>query len=215
MQKTIAICFAKTPGLTPAKTRLAKNLGTKKSESLYHLMVNRCKELMEQLNDIHSIVAVNEEEGLDHSTWKNQQTYLQHPGQLGDKLAHAETHFLKSYQQILFWGTDSPSLSISDFDLARQNLNASPQTIIAAHDGGFILYGSRRPIGEDCWKAVPYSCANTLTELMKHTSPETHLFTTRHDLDTVEDIPLVIGEMQAIPSQGMAWEELLKFLKSL
>ena len=69
MLKTVALCFAKTPGLTPAKTRLARDIGDECCLILYKLMVNRCRELMQELEEFCPHVAVNEKEGLSSPFW--------------------------------------------------------------------------------------------------------------------------------------------------
>ena len=113
--KQVALCFAKTPGLTPAKTRLAKDIGSNLSEELYYLMVQRCLELMKQFSEFQPCIAVNEHEGIQNSTWRDKFIYPQSLGPLGTKLAKAEEFFFQSYERICFWGTDSPSITINHF----------------------------------------------------------------------------------------------------
>lgn len=213
--KQVAICFAKTPGLTPAKTRLAKDIGSARSEELYFLMVERCLELMNQFSEFQPFVAVNEHEGIQNSTWKESLIYPQAIGPLGIKLSKAEDFFFQSYQRICFWGTDSPSITINHFKEINEALQSHSTAIIPARDGGFILYASDRRLPEESWDKIEYSTSDTLNQLIKYLPNDTHFLKPMSDLDTIDDISVVVGEMEALETQGPAWDRLKLFLKQL
>jgi glycosyltransferase A (GT-A) superfamily protein (DUF2064 family) len=213
--KLIAACFAKTPGLTPAKTRLAKDIGSKKSEELYLLMINRCLELMDQLADFYPCIAVNEVEGLQSPVWKDRVTYLQTNGSLGEKLVQAEKFLFNHFPSILFWGTDSPSMTIHHFEEIRLALKSHPAAVIPAKDGGFTLYASQQRLPEGSWQLIRYSSTETLNDLIKYLPLETYFTKPMSDLDTIADIPSVIKEMNEVKSQGQAWDILKNFLEKI
>ncbi len=211
----VTLCFAKTPGLTPAKTRLSKEIGTRLTEELYYLLILRCLELMGQLIDFSPLVAVNEEEGLKNLIWKNFPTFLQAKGELGIKLSHAEEYFSNLYQKIFFWGTDSPSLTADHFRSSARLLETCSTVIIPAKDGGFILYASNQKLPPLSWESIQYSTNSTLNDLKKYTPSDTVYFSELSDLDTYDDIEHVIREMNQFGSQGVAWDKLKDFLEKL
>lgn len=215
MPKTVTVCFAKTPGLTPAKTRLASDIGEERCHQLYRLMVERCRELMMQLEDFHPHVAVNEKEAVQSPYWRNLATYVQGQGDLGDKLAHAENFFFEGFEQVIFWGTDSPALTIRHFHLVRESLETMKAAIIPALDGGFAVYGANSKISTGSWNKIHYSTSSTCQELLIQLGPGVFLAPAISDLDTVRDVSLVVQQMEEVSSQGPAWDELLAFLKKI
>lgn len=211
----VALCFAKTPGLTPAKTRLAKDIGINLSEELYYLMVQRCLELMNQFSEFQPYIAVNEQEGIQSSIWKEKNVYPQASGSLGNKLAMAEDLFFQSYRRICFWGTDSPSLTINHFKEINKALQSHSTAIIPAIDGGFTLYASGKKLSIGSWEKVVYSSSNTLSQLKNFLSHDSYFLTPMSDLDTYDDIPKVLQEMDENETQGPAWDQLKIFLRKL
>jgi len=215
MHNTVAICFAKTPGLTPAKTRLARHIGDERCLTLYALMVERCRELMLQLADFETYVAVNEAAAVASLYWRDLPTYVQSAGTLGEKLAHAEDFFFQRYSSIIFWGTDSPALTVAHFSLVQRSLTAGEAVIVPALDGGFAVYGASSKLPMGSWDKIHYSTSSTCHELQAQMSSNFVLAPALSDLDTVDDIPAVLRQMEDSPSQGPAWDELKAFLQTL
>jgi glycosyltransferase A (GT-A) superfamily protein (DUF2064 family) len=213
MGNTVAICFAKTPGFTPAKTRLARDIGVEKCERLYHLMVQRGRELMDQIQPIATpYVAVNEASAEAREFWQDSLTYTQVPGGLGDKLAHAEEFFFRHFEQIIFWGTDSVALRLEHFETVQEKLHSFGSVVIPALDGGFALYASSRKLLPGHWQSIHYSTSSTADELIARLGRDTAVTPAISDLDTLADLPVVLAEMSAHPSQGKAWDQLKSFL---
>lgn len=215
MHTTVAICFAKTPGLTPAKTRLARDIGEARCLALYVLMVERCRELMLQLTDLETYVAVNETGGVASHYWRDLPTYVQSDGALGEKLTHAEDFFFKRYHNIIFWGTDSPALTADHFYLVQRSLESGTALIVPALDGGFAVYAASSKLPMGSWNKIHYSTSSTCHQLQAQMSSEFVLAPALSDLDTIDDIPAVLREMEGFPSQGPVWDELKAFLRTL
>ena len=211
----VALCFAKTPGLTPAKTRLARDIGEEKCHDLYVLMVLRCKELMQQLSDFNPHVAINEPAAAQSPYWEDHLSYPQQGATLGEKLANAESFFFERFQHILFWGTDSPALTTQHFFLMQMALNHATAAFVPARDGGFAMYAARSRLRSGAWQNVTYSASSTLEELKSHIPGTVFEAPTISDLDTIEDIPHVLLEMSHCPSQGPAWDALRAFLQKI
>lgn len=216
MKNAAAICFAKTPGVTPAKTRLAKDIGAEKCLQLYLLLLNRCKELMSQIHPIIPYVAVNESQSSTHPIWKDQHVYIQEGLGLGEKLFNAQKYFFYNHRYIIFWGTDSPSLTKYHFVSMLLHLSEYQVAIIPARDGGFVAYAATEQLKKSSWSTPRYSTEKALDDLINQID---HLSCTKldplSDLDTIDDIPVVIEEMNQYPSQGKSWDELKKFLTQL
>jgi glycosyltransferase A (GT-A) superfamily protein (DUF2064 family) len=215
MHRTVAICFAKTPGLTPAKTRLARDIGDARCLILYELMIARCRELMLQLKGVETYVAVNEAGAVGSHHWRDLSTYVQAQGALGEKLAHAEDFFFQRYSGIVFWGTDSPALTVNHFSLVQETLASRSALIVPALDGGFALYAASSKLSTGSWNKIHYSTSSTCRELQAQMSSDFVLAPALSDLDTVDDIPTVLQQMEKTPSQGIAWDDLKVFLRTL
>lgn len=215
MQNTAAICFAKTPGLTPAKTRLARHIGDERCLTLYNLMVARCRELMLQLTELETYVAVNEATAVTSPYWRDLSIYVQSEGTLGEKLTHAEDFFFQRHSSIIFWGTDSPALNVAHFSLVQRSLSTGRAMIVPALDGGFALYAANSKLVAGSWNNIHYSTSSTCHELQAQMESGFVLAPALSDLDTIDDIPAVLREMEEFPSQGPAWDELKAFLRTL
>lgn len=215
MHNTAAICFAKTPGLTPAKTRLARHIGDERCLVLYSLMVERCRELMLQLTELETFVAVNEAVAVTSPYWRDLPTYVQSEGTLGEKLSHAEDFFLQRYSSIIFWGTDSPALTADHFYLVLRSLESGRAVIVPALDGGFAVYAANSKLPLGSWNKIHYSTSSTCHQLQAKMESGFVLAPALSDLDTIDDIPAVLREMEESPSQGLAWDELKAFLRTL
>ncbi len=215
MHNTVAICFAKTPGLTPAKTRLAQHIGDERCLTLYTLMVERCRELMLQLTDLETYVAVNEAVAVASPYWRDLPTYVQSEGTLGEKLTHAENFFFQRYNSIIFWGTDSPALTADHFYLVQRSLESGAALIVPALDGGFAVYAANSKLPMGSWNKIHYSTSSTCHQLQAQMSSDFVLAPALSDLDTIDDIPTVLQEMEEFPSQGPVWDELKAFLRTL
>lgn len=215
MKKLISVCFAKTPGLTPAKTRLSATIGKEKCEKLYGLMLDRCFELMAQVEHVNHFFAINELEGRNHSSWKDHSIYIQKGHNLGEKLQNAENYFSTEGESFCFWGTDSASLTLNHFITLQDKLTDYPVVIIPARDGGFVLYGSNVTLPSGAWTSVKYSCQDTLRDLTTFLPTNHYTLSPLTDLDTFDDIEKVLLEMNKYPSQGKAWDKLKDFLENL
>jgi glycosyltransferase A (GT-A) superfamily protein (DUF2064 family) len=216
MNKIAVICFVKTPGITPAKTRLAQDVGPEATEEIYLLLIERCKELLRELTSIKMDVffAVNELSGLNSPIWSHYSTYLQQGNSLGEKLKYAEEFFLERYDSIFFMGSDSPSLTSNHFLLAQKNLADANHIFIPAKDGGFVLYGTKSHLSSDVWLNTIYSSSSTLSEMIARLD-HFLLLDPLTDLDSLVDISSILQEMEQLPCQGDVWEKIKKTFKKL
>ncbi len=109
MKETAVAVFAKTPGVTPAKTRLAKYIGTDLAEEFYLY----CLEAVSMLfwsSSYDMYWAINEETELKNPFWSGKKCICQGEGDLGDKLSQVYNQLKKKYKKVILIGTDLPNL---------------------------------------------------------------------------------------------------------
>lgn len=162
--------FVKTPGRSPLKTRLAADVGRETADRFYDLSVAAVAAVAATaaekgtVNGGGKIVpywAVAENEGLADPRWGALPKIWQGDGDLADRLDRVYSQLLRSHRAAILIGSDMPQIPVHTIRKeAEASLNGTFQ-IIAAKDGGFVLFSGSRPIPLATWKAVPYSDAET------------------------------------------------------
>ncbi len=161
--------MVKTPGLSPVKTRLAKDIGKGNALRVYHSLVSLTESVM-LATELPCNWAVAEEEGLSHPLWQKLPTILQHGLSLGDRIFSIQEHLLATSPSFIVIGADTPSLAVSDILAAAIWLSESstPRHVIGpACDGGFYLFGANYHVSAATWQSVTYSAATTASELLE------------------------------------------------
>ncbi len=203
--------FAKTPGLSPVKTRLAAGIGKESAEEFYQL----CLAVVEDVLDIAAhrmktpltpFWAVAEQDGLEHSAWQNMDRMWTGDGSLGDRLHHVYSTLRKNYNTVLLIGTDCPQLCVRHIEKAIAWLEENAGCVIGpASDGGFYLFGGNVDIDPIIWRETPYSVDTTCNVLMKKLSSDwrVHLLNELGDVDMIEDLHALLRHRAAmtLPSQ--------------
>jgi hypothetical protein len=189
--------FAKTPGLSPVKTRLAADIGVEKAEQFYRYSVKCIEELAlsvmaETDGDIVPYWAVGEESGLDYPLWENFDRLWTGDGGLGDRLNHVYAALLKKHDHVILIGTDSPQLSSGRIIEAYDHLRQKTGHVIGpAEDGGYYLYGGHVLLPRDLWLSVPYSVPETCAVFSEKLTlfGEITYLDESFDVDTQSDVP--------------------------
>lgn len=173
METAVAI-FGKTPGLSPVKTRLASEIGSKQAELFYYRSVAAIQEVMlavkEQSNiDIHPYWAVAEKESVRNPFWSSFEVIWTGEGELGKRIFNVFDNLFQHYKNVIIIGSDSPQISSRYISNAIQILsnNTHDGVIGPCIDGGFVLFGSKAPIHKSIWTDVEYSKPDTLSQLTK------------------------------------------------
>lgn len=210
MSAAIAV-FAKTPGLSPIKTRLAASIGKEQAEEFYHL----CLAVVEDVLDIAAsrikspltpFWAVAEQHGLEHSAWRNMDRLWTGEGGLGERLHHVYSTLRQNHDTVLLIGTDCPQLCVRHIEKAMAWLEKHTGCVIGpAEDGGFYLFGSNVDIAPEIWKETPYSVENTRAVLTQKLSAQfdIHSLNELSDVDVIEDLRALLKHRAAmmLPSQ--------------
>lgn len=216
MTQDIAICFVKTPGLSPLKTRLSAKIGKEKAEEFYHKSVAAISEtlaLLEKKHDFKVYWAVAEKEALSHKMWSNFECLWQGEGGLGDRLASIEEQ-LPDAVNIYYIGADAPQITHSDFVEARDCLAGSDFFLCPSEDGGYWLYAGRKKIGSNVWLSVPYSKDDTF-KVFKEKLEELGSFVsgkTLRDVDYFEDLVGLKSTLSNVSEKNKSQSKLCDWL---
>lgn len=189
--------FVKTPGISPVKTRLARDIGSEAATDLYIKSVRAIEEsaldASRSLPEIQPFWAVAEPQAMSAEIWGSLKKLPQGPGDLGARLAHVYSSLKQRFHSVILIGADSPQLTPSALVEVAKRLQSStePQTIVGpAADGGFYLFASNTVLEESFWTGVAYSTPSTLSELLARVPPESNLsrLPTLSDVDTARDL---------------------------
>lgn len=227
--RTAVVVFAKTPELTPVKTRLAAGIGRREADMFYSLSVMALKETLARLQtrvkelsshqtlDVSVYWALAETEGGSSDFWQDCQTLWTGEGGLGQRLHQVTERLFKDVDAVAMIGTDSPQLTAETLAEALVRLAAQPENTVIGpcSDGGFYFLASTAPLGETLWNSVSYSQSDTLEQLLrrlKESGKTYQLLEPLGDVDEVEDLSrlqedLTWLEDKLTPSQQrlLAW----------
>ena len=197
LSAAIAI-FVKTPGLSPIKTRLAKNTGEEKALEFYNLSVRAVEATVKNINT-QGFWAVAEEEGVDQ--WPSFEALWTDDGGLGERQHHIYQTLLEKHEKVILIGADAPQISPEILNEAIVALDKHDFVIGPAHDGGYYLFGGRIPVDKDIWISVEWSAEITREEFENAlpSKPLHLLFLT--DVDEVDDLKKTVQEMPENPSE--------------
>lgn len=197
---TVLVPFAKTPSLSPVKTRLAEAIGTEKAETFYRMSLDCMKRTLNQVD--HPVVwAVGERNGKDKPFWSEQNTEYTGPGGLGERQYRIYTRFLSVYDSVVLLGTDSPQITPSLLDKAIETLDDRRFVVGPASDGGYYLFGGRDPVSRQLWTSVSWSTGRTLKQFSEELSSKPVELPMRTDVDRVSDLKGLLREMPAVPTE--------------
>lgn len=209
MSGAIAI-FAKTPGLTPAKTRLAAGIGTAAAEA-FHLHALDAVEatvgdFLKRNPDWIARWAVAEAEGVDVPRWQGFGARHTGPGELGERMWRIHEGLRRVHGRVLLIGADCPQMTPRHLDAAARALDRHETVFGPATDGGFWLFGARRAIPKAVWGvprwSSPHALADFVAALAGADLPEAARLATLTDVDEAADLARLPDEMPRRPTSA-------------
>ena len=224
------VVFAKTPGLSPVKTRLAADIGDQNAEAFYRRSLKGLKAVLDDLQkdiekklleqsfyNIEIYWALAEKEGKSQALWSDHQTLWTGDGDLGARLNRVTIQLFEHFDQVIMLGTDSPQIDADILGEAIHRLKQSPKTTVAGPcpDGGFYLFGSTEPMGSDIWNRITYSQEDTLKQLMnrlEESNINVFILPEMTDADTGSDLEPLIRALKADKPWKAEQLELLHWL---
>ncbi|MGE4233104.1 MAG: DUF2064 domain-containing protein [Bacteriovoracia bacterium] len=209
--------FVKTPDFSDVKTRLAETVGKESAERFYTLSVLATQAVIKKAVSYSSWLtpywAIAEEQAMTDERWNQFSRIYQGEGNLGDRLGHVYSELLTKHHFVLLIGADSPHLTVDQllqpallFCESTDSSSINPLfTLGPTDDGGFYLFGGRTSISQQMWQTVPYSRANTASELKRLLSPHGMIreLPPNFDIDTVDDLKKLATQntLEFIPEQ--------------
>ncbi len=223
MKGALAI-FVKTPGTSPVKTRLAKDIGLSAALEFYEHALKAVESTAIETNRqsnglLHPWWAVGEPDTLKNPRWSRLPVCYTGSGNLGERLHHVYSLLLKDYDFVLMMGSDSPQISPDLLVDAISKVIESDEYVLGpARDGGFYLLGGTRQIPRAHFLVIPYSQSDTGEYMRKalEISGPVHIIEKLTDVDTAADLKILLNELEgaALPEQ-LALKEWLKSRISL
>jgi len=200
--------FVKTPGLSPLKTRLAAGIGKAKAATVYTASLGLVQALLTEAQGSGLFAPfwnVGEAAAIGARPWRALPARYAGDGSLAQKLATSYRALVAEHPAVIFIGADAPQLGLGDLLRARQALLRHDFVVQGARDGGYVLFGGRKPLPDTLWLSVPLSQADTgvrfIAGLRAHGSVSELPPLT--DIDTAADLPVVTAELRrAMASQG-------------
>ncbi len=201
--------FVKTPGLSPVKTRLARDIGAAAAERLYLASADAVSELLQGFardSGVRCLWAIAEDDTLGPAFWAARgglDWMPQGEGGLGARMARVHHRLVREHGFGLLIGADLPQLTPAYLQGAADWLRApqARQVLGPAEDGGFWLYGGNRTAPEVLWESVAYSQPRTGSEFRAALASfgDWLNLPTLCDLDTPEDLQRVAEALRELP----------------
>lgn len=219
MPPALAI-FVKTPGLSPIKTRLARDIGTASAIHFHKLAAKATAEIVSACGDaVRPYWALAEDDPLAFANWIEFPCIVQGSGSLGDRLYRVHAQLRARHGSSLMIGTDIPQINPGLILNAVETL-AWPDVdhvLGPANDGGFWLFGSKRPISHEDWSRVPYSTDRTAEALQAELADSGFLavLQTLTDVDIGADLDDLHAALTNLPEMTHTQRELLAWLNTL
>ena len=190
--------FAKTPGRTPAKTRLGAEIGQPNAEAFYRLSLAAtlaAADAAAAAGPLEVVVALAEPDAAGDAAWAGRRTIGQGTGGLGDRLHTVYSALLGEFAAVLLIGCDSPHHPPDLFLRPAAKLldggEPAEFRLGRAGDGGYWLLGGRRPVPRAAFLSVDYSTARTADQSAAalHALGEVAEEPASFDVDHAADLP--------------------------
>lgn len=215
MKIALAI-FAKTPDLTPAKTRLARSIGQGAATEIYQHCIAAISDCVDTVvTQADEIVlpywALAEAEGPTHPMWSKKRTLWTGEGDLGHRLHHIYSTLHAQADAVILMGTDSPQLTPDLILNIVHMFRDQPCVLGPCRDGGFYAFGASVSIPKSVWTSVAYSQSDTLEALihqLHHHGISTTSIIEKGDLDVIEDVEYLLDDLDRITQLSPAQQQL-------
>ena len=193
--------FARRPTAGQVKTRLAPAIGAEQAAVLYEAMLlDIADQHAESQRDLALWYTPE-----DAARWVREhlppayRLYAQRGPDLASRMsALFQVHAEEGYDRIVLRGTDSPSLPEERIEEAFAALEQVDLVLCPDLDGGYNLIGLCAPC--DQIFDIPMSTVSVLEETLacaRRMGLRTHLLEAHHDVDTVDDLERLGGEIDA------------------
>ncbi len=189
MSKNLLLIFTRNPELGKAKTRLAKSVGDETALEIYKFLLNRTKEVTQDLSCDKAVYYSVKVRNNDIWDAKVYQKHQQEGEDLGFRMQNAfQNSFNIGYDKVMIIGSDLYDLTPNHINEAFNKLDNNDVVIGSAEDGGYYLLGMKNlqpNIFENKAWGTETVRKDTLNDLQK---VSVHLLEELNDVDVIEDI---------------------------
>ncbi|QEN17005.1 TIGR04282 family arsenosugar biosynthesis glycosyltransferase [Mycolicibacterium sp. ELW1] len=194
----LVVAKAPIPGL--AKTRLAVTVGDGAAADIAAAALLDTLDAVAATPVTHRVVAMTGDleqacrAGEIHDRLADFTVIAQRGDGFADRLANAHSDAAMVRQPVLQIGMDTPQVSAQLLTGCARRLLEVPAVLGMARDGGWWVLGVADGASAECLRGVPMSQSDTgavTLAALEHTGIPVTLVEELHDVDTVDDIPVV------------------------
>jgi uncharacterized protein len=203
------LVVAKQPIPGQTKTRLCPPLSHAHAADLYECFLRDTLEVMRKVPDVQRVVCFLPEDARNYflQLAPDMELICQYGESLGERLDHLLTDALASgSQQAVVMDSDSPTLPAGYISQAFDELTDADVVLGPTRDGGYYLIGMKQP-QPHLLRQVRMSTSHVLDDtlaLAKISNLAVSLLPTWYDIDTIDDLFQLEGEMNGSSNNGSA-----------
>jgi rSAM/selenodomain-associated transferase 1 len=189
MTKNCILIFTRNPELGRVKTRLAKTIGDEKALKIYQFLLQKNKEISEQVSVEKRVYYSDFIAENDLWNAENYQKFLQKGSDLGNRMQQAfQESFQSGCEKVIIIGSDLYDITPEIIESAFENLNTNDVVLGPAKDGGYYLLGIKS-IHKLIFQHKKWGTASVLKETLEDlTDKKVFLLEELNDVDVFEDI---------------------------
>ncbi len=189
MSKNLLLIFTRNPELGKAKTRLAKSVGDKTALDIYKFLLNKTKEVTQNLTcdkSVYYSVKIRENDIWDSEVYQKRQ---QKGEDLGIRMQNAFRNSLDAgYKKVMIIGSDLYDLTSNHINEAFTKLDSNDVVIGPAEDGGYYLLGMKT-LQPNIFQNKDWGTSTVRKDTLKDLEKvSVHLLEELNDVDVIEDI---------------------------
>ena len=203
------LVVAKKPAPGQTKTRLCPPLTHDWAAELYDCFLRDTLAIMREVPDVCCVIGYLPEDaqGYFRQLAPDMKLSCQRGASLGERLDHLLTEaLLGGSQRAVVMDSDSPTLPAAYLCQAFDDLSDADVVLGPTRDGGYYLIGMKQPQPEllrEVQMSTPRVLADTLA-LAESSGLTVSLLPTWYDVDTVEDLHQLEGEIAGLSANGSA-----------
>lgn len=171
MSNSALLLFIKNPIPGKTKTRLAGDVGNEMALKMYHQLTDWTRDQALGLSAVERYLYYSNEV-IAGDAWSEKDFHkrLQHPGDLGERMAEGfRTAFEDGYEKVVIIGSDCPGIDTAYLNEAFTALDTHDVVIGPALDGGYTLLGMRT-LTPALFKNIAWSTSEVLTSTLARAS---------------------------------------------
>lgn len=217
MSTCCLVLFTKAARPGRVKTRLVGTLTAQQTAALHDAFVDDVASSLRQGAFQLTVAWGSDDGGLGDlpSSLGGLPAEPQHPGDLGQRLAHGLASVARRFESVAAVGSDHPEMHPDTVNEAFEHLeHGADVVIVPADDGGYVLIAVRREaLRPELFQGIPWSTSEVLartTDRCHELGLRLHLMPEGHDIDLHEDLLALVDRMRRDPSRCPATRRLLE-----